>query len=170
MRGMTYKSKAEATMNKKKRQKIIRENTLRPNLPLHRYSVFIRHLDCGSCNGCELELHALTNPVYDISQYGIDFTASPRHAYLLAITGIFTRNLIDAVQLTLDAMPTRQIITIGDCAKGGGDFRNSYAIAKRPEEVEKNIKIHIPGCPPEPIDILKALCELASGNILDVSF
>jgi Ni,Fe-hydrogenase III small subunit len=153
-------------MNKKKRQKIISENTQKADLPTRRHSVFIRHLDCGSCNGCELELTALTNPVYDIGQYGIDFTTSPRHAYLLAITGIFTRNLAEAAQITLDAMPMRQIITIGDCAKDGGDFQNSYAIAKRPDEIEKNIKMHVPGCPPDPIDILKALFDLAENDKL----
>jgi len=152
-------------MEKKQRQKIVQANTQKPNLPRRRYSLLIRHLDCGSCNACELELNALTNPIYDIGQYGIEFVASPRHAYLLAITGIFTRNLVAAAQLTLDAMPTRQIITIGDCAKDGGDFKNSYAIAKHPEEIEKNVKMHVPGCPPEPIDILEALRELASNNM-----
>lgn len=157
-------------MDKKQRQKIIRANTQKTDLPRRQYSLWIRHLDCGSCNACELELNALMNPIYDIGQYGIEFTTSPRHARLLAITGIFNRNLAEAARLTLEAMPIRRIITIGDCAKDGGDFRNSYAIAKIPAEIEKNIKMHVPGCPPEPMDILKALCALAGGSISDASF
>lgn len=149
-------------MDKKERYKIIRENTCRPNLPLQTHSVFVRHLDCGSCNGCELELNALANPVYDIAKYGIHFEASPRHADLLAMTGVYTRNLAEAAQLTLEAMPIPRIITIGDCTAGGGVFRESYALAKRPEEVEKAIKAHIPGCPPAPEKIIQALLELAS--------
>lgn len=144
-------------MDKKQRQKIIEANTQKPDSPQKRYSLLIRHLDCGSCNACELELNALTNPIYDIGQYGIEFVASPRHARLLAITGIFNRSLAEAARLTLEAMPVHKIITIGDCAKDGGDFKNSYAVVRRPKEIEENIIQHIPGCPPEPLDILNGI-------------
>jgi Ni,Fe-hydrogenase III small subunit len=151
-------------MDKRTRRKIIEENVQKPDLPTQHYSIFIRHLDCGSCNGCELELNALANPIYDIAQYGIHFEASPRHADILAMTGVFTRNLAEAAQLTLEAMPTPRIITIGDCTDDGGIFRGSYALAKRPEEIEKSIIAHVPGCPPIPEDITKALLELASDS------
>ncbi|MCL5994984.1 MAG: hydrogenase [Chloroflexi bacterium] len=126
-------------------------------------SVFIRHLDCGSCNGCELELNALSNPIYDIERFGIRFEASPRHADVLAMTGPFTRNLTEAARLTLEAMPEPLIIAIGDCAMNGGVFRNSYAVTAgdaRPDEIRQAIILEVPGCPPAPVDILKKLAEL----------
>jgi len=153
-------------MDKKQRQKIIEANTQKPHIPQRQRSLFIRHLDCGSCNACELELNALTNPVYDIQQYGVEFVTSPRHARLLAITGIFTRNLAEAAQLTLQAMPVRKIITIGDCAKDGGDFKTSYAMVNRPKEMEENIILHIPGCPPKPGEIIKRILEAAEKGLL----
>lgn len=151
-------------MDKKERRRITEKNTQKPDFPAQSHSVFIRHLDCGSCNGCELELNALANPVYDIAQYGIHFEASPRHADVLAMTGSFTRNLAEAARLTLEAMPIPRIITIGDCTDNGGVFRDSYALAKRPEEIENAIRAHVPGCPPTPEDIMKVLLELASNN------
>lgn len=120
-------------------------------------SLFIRHLDCGSCNGCEMELNSLNNPVYDIGKYGIHFEASPRHADIVVMTGPYARNLNEAVQSTIDAMAEPCIITIGDCAKDGGVFQDSYAIQKRPDEIEAYIIGHVPGCPPEPQDILNML-------------
>lgn len=124
------------------------------------HSVFIRHLDCGSCNGCELELNALTNPIYDIEQYGICFEASPRHADVLAMTGPFTRNLEEAALLTFEAMPEPKIIVVGDCANDGGIFKDSYAVKARPKKLEEAIVIRIRGCPPTPEEILKGLAEL----------
>src|SRR2546421_2153722 len=88
-------------------------------IPIHMWpcrSLWIRHLDCGSCNGCELELTALENPVYDAQHLGIEFKPSPRHADVVAMTGPFTRNLAEAAQLTVDAMPAPRIVLIGDCA------------------------------------------------------
>jgi Ni,Fe-hydrogenase III small subunit len=132
-----------------------------PESAIGQRSVFIRHLDCGSCNGCELELNALSNPIYDIEQFGIRFESSPRHADILVMTGPFTRNLEEAARLTFEAMPEpRWIMTIGDCAKDGGIFRHSYAIIDRPMEIEEAIKAHVPGCPPTPADILKILAAL----------
>jgi Ni,Fe-hydrogenase III small subunit len=124
-------------------------------------SIFIRHLDCGSCNGCELELNALANPLYDTERFGIEFVASPRHADVLVMTGPFTVNLAEAARLTFEAMPNpRRVITVGDCAKDGGVYRNSYAVTTRPAEIEQAIEINIPGCPPTPEDILKAFAKL----------
>lgn len=126
-----------------------------------RRSVFLRHLDCGSCNGCELELNALSNPLYDSERFGIKFEASPRHADALILTGAFTLNLAEAADRTLEAMSEpRRIITVGDCAKDGGIFRESYAVASRPESIEKAVVAHVPGCPPTPTDILRALGQI----------
>ncbi len=120
-------------------------------------SLYLRHLDCGSCNGCELELNALSNPLYDSVQYGIQFESSPRHADALVMTGPYTRNLDEAARLTLAAMPAPIIITIGDCARDGHIFQDTYAIMERPSEIQSAIQQHIPGCPPTPGQILAAL-------------
>jgi Ni,Fe-hydrogenase III small subunit len=125
-------------------------------------SLFIRHLDCGSCNACELELNALANPIYDSAQWGIHFEASPRHADILALTGPYVRSLDRAAQSTLEAMPVPRIVTIGDCAQNAGEFQNSYAIIPYPEKVSKAIIAHVPGCPPSPDDILRALFDIAT--------
>lgn len=124
-------------------------------------SLFIRHLDCGSCNGCELELSLLTNPVYDAGRYGVSFVASPRHADALVMTGAFTRNLEEAALATLQAMPKPHIIAIGDCAIDGGIFRDSYAVvSERPTEIMQAMRATVPGCPPPPDHILSALLDL----------
>ena len=123
-------------------------------------SLWIRHLDCGSCNGCELELTALENPVYDAQHLGIQFKASPRHADVVAMTGPFTRNLAEAAKLTVEAMPVQRIVLIGDCAINKGIYQGSYALTERPAEVEDAIIARVPGCPPTPQDMLDALCQL----------
>jgi len=127
-------------------------------------SLFIRHLDCGSCNACETELNALANPIYDSAQWGIHFEASPRHADVLALTGPYVRSLDRAARSTVEAMPVPRIITIGDCAKNAGKFQNSYAIIPYPEEWNKPDEVnnpiiidHVPGCPPSPEEILRSL-------------
>lgn len=154
-------------MDPKKRREIIQANTERPTIPAELItkqrgrSIFIRHLDCGSCNACELELNALVNPVYDIAQYGIHFEASPRHADVLAMTGCFTRSLKDAALATVEAMPVPRIITVGDCAKDDGIFKDSYAVTHRPVEIENAIIAHVEGCPPSPQKILQALLDLS---------
>jgi Ni,Fe-hydrogenase III small subunit len=135
-----------------------------PALPGHLtgscYPVFIRHLDCGSCNGCELELNALTNPVYDLEQYGIRFESSPRHAPdWIAMTGPYTRNLNEAARLTLAATPGAKILAVGDCAISGGIFRDSYAIMEHPAEIESAVVLKVAGCPPTPVEVLQALLE-----------
>ena len=97
-------------------------------------SLHIRHLDSGSCNGCDWELTALLNPVYDIQRLGIDFVASPRHADLLLVTGVMTRNLAEAARLTYEAMPEpRLVVAVGACAVGGGVFAQTYAAAGETE-------------------------------------
>jgi Ni,Fe-hydrogenase III small subunit len=135
-----------------------------PALPGHltgaRSPVFIRHLDCGSCNGCELELTALMNPVYDLEQYGIRFESSPRHAPdWIAMTGPYTRNLNGAACLTLAATPGARILAVGDCAIDGGLFRESYAVMERPAVIESAVVLTIAGCPPTPVEVLQVLLE-----------
>lgn len=152
-----------------RRQPIYAEPILPPELARRPRSVFLRHLDCGSCNGCELELVALSNPIYDSERYGIKFEASPRHADALVLTGPMTRNLVEAARLTLDAMPLpRRVVTIGDCtcdkdsANEKNVFRDSYAITELPEELKNACMAggHVPGCPPTPEAILTALASL----------
>jgi Ni,Fe-hydrogenase III small subunit len=135
----------------------------------HGRSLFIRHLDCGSCNGCELELTALSNPVYDLERCGLRFEASPRHADLLALTGPVVDGLRQAGKLTLEAMvKPRAIVAVGDCAVAafGGQpsepcpFINSYAVEAPPMELRKAVIAHVPGCPPSPDAILRVLASL----------
>ena len=135
-----------------------------PALPDHltssRSPVFIRHLDCGSCNGCELELNALINPVYDLEQYGIRFESSPRHAPdWIAMTGPYTRNLDEAARLTLAATPGARILAVGDCAIDGAIFKESYAIMEHPSVIESAIVLKVAGCPPTPVEVLQVLLE-----------
>lgn len=151
-------------MDKKRRQALLHEMVQARKQQLKiagdkPRSLFIRHLDCGSCNACELELNALANPIYDSAQWGIHFEASPRHADVLALTGPYVRSLDRAAQATLAAMPVPRIITIGDCAQHGGKFQDSYAVIPYPEKIGKAIIVHVPGCPPPPDDILNALLD-----------
>jgi Ni,Fe-hydrogenase III small subunit len=113
-------------------------------------SLVLRHLDCGSCNGCELALQRADNPIYDLGQYNIKFEASPRAAYVLAMTGPYVTNLRNAAIRTLRAMPVPAVIAIGDCAVGGGDslFTDFYTLATRDDEFNQKILLSIPGCPP----------------------
>jgi Ni,Fe-hydrogenase III small subunit len=122
-------------------------------------SLWIRHLDCGSCNGCELELTVLENPVYDAQHLGIEFKSSPRHADVIAMTGPFTRNLAEAAKLTIGAMPVQRIVLIGDCAIDKGIYQGSYALGERSTEMENAIIAKVPGCPPTPQQILDVLIK-----------
>ena len=120
-------------------------------------SLHIRHLDSGSCNGCDWELTALLNPYYDIQRLGIDFVASPRHADLLLVTGTMTRNLEEAARRTYAAMPEpRLVVAVGACAIGGGVFSQTYATAPSVESVLP-VDVFIPGCPPRPEAIIHGL-------------
>jgi Ni,Fe-hydrogenase III small subunit len=123
-------------------------------------SLSIRELDAGSCNGCELEIHALNNAYYDVERFGIRFVASPRHADVLLVTGPVTKNMRDAVEHTYQAMPSpKWVVALGDCARDGGCFAGSYAVVGGVSEVIP-VDLHIPGCPPAPTAILKGLLAL----------
>lgn len=152
-----------STLRKKELNQLIKQRKQSLNtLGGKPYSLFIRHLDCGSCNACEVELNALANPIYDSAQWGIHFEASPRHADILALTGPYVRSLDRAARSTLEAMPVPRIVTIGDCTREAGDFQNSYAVIPYPIEVKNAILAHVPGCPPSPEEILRALLEIAN--------
>jgi Ni,Fe-hydrogenase III small subunit len=117
----------------------------------------IRQVDAGSCNGCELEIHALNNPYYNIEGLGIRFVASPRHADLLLVTGPVARNMQIAVKRAYDATPEpKLVIAVGDCGCTGGIFGESYASCGRVANVIP-VDVAIPGCPPPPLDILRGI-------------
>ncbi len=123
-------------------------------------SLTIREVDAGSCNGCELEIHAIENAVYDVSRFGIRFAASPRHADVLLVTGPVTLNMKTALERTYAAMPLpKWVIAAGDCACNGCVFKDSYACAGTLDKV-LSVDLHIPGCPPSPQDLLKGLLAL----------
>ena len=117
----------------------------------------IREVDPGSCNGCELEINALGNPLYNVEGYGIKFVASPRHADLLLVTGPVARNMELALKRTYEATPDpKLVVAIGDCGCTGGVFGESYASAGRVENVIP-VDVAVPGCPPPPIRILAGI-------------
>jgi len=123
-------------------------------------SLAIREVDAGSCNGCELEIHALGNVFYDVERFGIRFVASPRHADVLLVTGPVTKNMRDALKRTYEAMPNpKWVVSVGDCALDGGCFAGSYAVEGGVAGIIP-VDLHIPGCPPRPIEILKRLLAL----------
>jgi len=129
------------------------------------HSISIREIDAGSCNGCELEIHALQNSFYDLDRFGIKFVASPKHADVLLVTGPVTHNMKFALQRAYDVTPDpKWVVAVGDCAWNGGVFRESYACVGAVSSVIP-VDLHIRGCPPKPIDLLKgllALLEVAS--------
>jgi Ni,Fe-hydrogenase III small subunit len=117
----------------------------------------IRAIDAGSCNGCELEIHALNNPLYNIEGLGIRFVASPRHADLLLVTGPVTKNMEVALRRTFDATPDpKLVVAIGDCGCTGGIFGESYATCGRVSTVIP-VNVAVPGCPPSPRQILSGI-------------
>jgi len=123
-------------------------------------SLAIREVDAGSCNGCELEIHALSNPYYDLERFGLRFVASPRHADVLLVTGPVTKNMKEALQRTYSATANpKWVVALGDCAIDGGCFAGSYAVIGSVSEVIP-VDIQIPGCPPSPTTILKGLLAL----------
>ena len=122
----------------------------------------IRQVDAGSCNGCELEIHALNNPLYNIDGLGIKFVASPRHADLLLVTGPVARNMELALKRTYDATPDpKLVVAVGDCGCTGGVFGESYASAGRVANVIP-VDVAVPGCPPTPERILAAILTAIS--------
>jgi Ni,Fe-hydrogenase III small subunit len=123
-------------------------------------SLAIREVDAGSCNGCELEIHALNNPVYDVERFGIKFVASPRHADVLMVTGPVTWNMKQALERTYAATPApKWVVAIGDCGLNCGVFAGSAAVVGPVASVIP-VDLHIPGCPPTPLDMLKGLIAL----------
>ncbi len=123
----------------------------------------IRAIDAGSCNGCELEIHALNNPLYNIEGLGIRFVASPRHADLLLITGPVAKNMEIAVRRAYDATPDpKLVVAIGDCGCTGGIFGESYASRGRVSNVIP-VDVAVPGCPPSPRRILAGILTAISG-------
>ena len=123
-------------------------------------SLAIRQVDAGSCNGCELEIHALANAFYDLERFGLCFVASPRHADLLLVTGPVTRNMREALLRTWRATPDpKWVVALGSCALDGGIFAGSYACVGGVDEVMP-VDLRIPGCPPTPIEILRGLLAL----------
>lgn len=127
-------------------------------------SLAIREVDAGSCNGCELEIAALSNPFYDLERFGLHVVASPRHADVLLVTGPVTRNMAEALRRTYDATPApKWVVAAGDCAIDGGCFAGSYAVHGGVAEVLP-VALTIPGCPPRPIDLLRGLVTLMDGR------
>lgn len=128
-----------------------------------RRSLTIRQVDAGSCNGCELEIHAINNPIYNCERFGIQFTSSPRFADLLLVTGPVTHNMEIALRRTYDATPTpKLVIAVGDCGCNGGIFGESYASLGG---IDKVIPVNavIPGCPPTPTALLQGILKSISG-------
>jgi Ni,Fe-hydrogenase III small subunit len=120
----------------------------------------IREVDAGSCNGCELEIHALNNIVYDLERFGLRFVASPRHADVLLVTGPVTTNMREALERTYQATPgPKWVVAVGDCARDGGVFAGSYACVGGVGAVLP-VDLHIHGCPPSPIALLEGLIAL----------
>ena len=122
-----------------------------------RGSLQVRHVDAGSCNGCEVEISGAFGPVYDAERFGARLVASPRHADALLVTGAVTRNMADPLRTTIDATPRpRRVIACGDCALNRGLFRDAYGVVGAVSEVVP-VNVEIPGCPPTPADIIAAL-------------
>src|SRR6188508_2496678 len=130
-------------------------------------SLSIREVDAGSCNGCELEIHALQNAFYDLERFGLRFVASPRHADVLLVTGPVTKNMREALERAYRATPSpKWVVAVGDCAAHGGIFRDSYACIGGVAQVIP-VDLHIAGCPPTPIQLLRgllALLDLSEGK------
>jgi Ni,Fe-hydrogenase III small subunit len=127
-------------------------------------SLSIREVDAGSCNGCELEIHALNNAIYDIERFGIRFVASPRHADVLLVTGPLTLNMREALQRTYAATPApKWVVAVGDCAINGGVFAGSYAVANGIGGAVP-VDLTIAGCPPEPARLLTGLLTLLEAS------
>ena len=123
-------------------------------------SLSIREVDAGSCNGCELEIHALSNVFYDLERFGLRFVASPRHADVLLVTGPVTQNMREALERTYQATPDpKWVVAVGDCSIDGGIFAGGYACVGGVSKVIP-VDLHIRGCPPNPTALLQGLIAL----------
>lgn len=128
------------------------------------HSLSIRMVDAGSCNGCELEIHALNNAFYDLERYGLRFVASPRHADVLLVTGPVTKNMREALERTHAATPApKWVVAVGDCGFDGGVFAGSYAVVGGVSAVVP-VDLVIKGCPPSPRQLLQGLLTLFGGG------
>lgn len=124
-------------------------------------SLHVRHLDAGSCNACDFEMGATSNPIYDLHRFGIAFVASPRHADMIMVTGVVTHNLEQALKMTYAAMPEPKLVmACGACAAGGNTYGSTYAIVGKVSDVVP-VDIIVPGCPPRPSAMIIALCAAA---------
>jgi Ni,Fe-hydrogenase III small subunit len=123
-------------------------------------SLAIREVDAGSCNGCELEIHALNNAFYDLERFGLHVVASPRHADVLLVTGPVTANMREALERTYAATPDpKWVVAVGHCGRDGGVFAGGYACVGGVAEVVP-VDLHVPGCPPNPVQLLEGLLAL----------
>jgi Ni,Fe-hydrogenase III small subunit len=130
-------------------------------------SLSIREVDAGSCNGCELEIHALNNAYYDLERFGIRFVASPRHADVLLVTGPVTHNMRQALERTYAAMPSpKWVVAAGDCGAGCGIFDGSYACVGGGAATVIPVDLVIRGCPPTPTDLLRGLLQLIDPSVV----
>src|SRR5436309_3425137 len=128
-------------------------------------SLSIREVDAGSCNGCELEIHALNNAFYDLERFGLRFVASPRHADVLLVTGPVSKNMHEALERTYNATPDpKWVVAVGDCAVDGGIFAGSYAVIGGVSPVLP-VDLHIRGCPPNPTQLLAGLLTLLEDEV-----
>lgn len=124
----------------------------------------IRHVDAGSCNGCELEIHALNNPYCNLEGQGIKFVASPRHADMLLVTGPVSRNMEEALRRTYDSTPEpKLVVAVGDCGRDGGIFGEGYASCGGVAKVIP-VDVTVPGCPPSPVAIMQAILTAVSAR------
>ena len=120
-------------------------------------SLNIREVDTGSCGACESEIISANNPIYDLQRFGINFVASPRHADALMVTGPVSKNMLLALKKTYDSMPEPKfVVTLGDCGLNCGIFKDSYYVAGAVKDIIP-VSLHIPGCPPSPLTIMKTL-------------
>jgi len=127
-------------------------------------ALVIRQIDAGSCNGCELEIHALGNPYYNLEGLGIRFAASPRHADLLLVTGPVAKNMQVALKRAYDATPEpKLVVAVGDCGCGGGIFGESYASCGKVANVIP-VDVAVPGCPPTPLALMQGILTAISGK------
>ena len=123
-------------------------------------SVQVRHVDAGSCNGCEIEIGSAFGPVYDVERYGARLVASPRHADALLVTGPVTRNMAEPLRRTYDAVPSpKLVVAVGDCARNCGVFAGAYAVVGAVGDVVP-VSVEVPGCPPRPEAIVAAVRDL----------
>lgn len=142
--------------------RVLRQRLKAEILGMFAGSLAIRHVDAGSCNGCELEIHMLNNPYYNIEGLGMKFVASPRHADLLLVTGPVARNMEVALQRTLEAMPApKLVVAVGDCGCDGGIFGESYASRGRVSNVIA-VDVTVPGCPPTPAALMQGILTAIS--------